>query len=223
MKTNKLLKVSGVLLVLSSIAFALYVYLFYNIYHIYHVNFLDSLKTMLPVSLPLIFISLYCFGLNKTKAGNMLYYIGFGVCLLRSLWLIIRNFTYLNIGTISEYVFLFVLIYFFILKTQNNKSIAVIGIVLLGIYAMLELMHGLKNIMCAVNITCALLLALSDFSKIIALILIWWSTSKPYFTKSNPTVSDLENEIIALNHLYESGAITEQEYKNKRASLLDKI
>ena len=65
MKNNKLLKISGVLLILYVVAFSAYLIVTNNGYS---GNAHIPIGNILASSLPSVMISLYCFGLKLTKA-----------------------------------------------------------------------------------------------------------------------------------------------------------
>ena len=163
--------------------------------------------------------------LNRTKAGNILYYIGFGICAAQN----IRSIDYSSgIYTVYEFITLAVLLYMIVIRVKNNKGISVVGIVLFGICIVTEL------VMMTVDITnteqllmsyspLLLLVNICSFCELAAFVLIWWNDSRAYIKKNKSFRPDLENDLIALKDLYESGGITEQEYNNRRKELLDKI
>lgn len=233
---NVILKISGSCLILSIILYIIYtIRLFSNDYG--NSN-LQSLFYILINSIPLLILSLYCFGINGTKAGNIIYRTGFCICVVSWLYMQLRNnYIDFNIYAAFNLLFLLIIIYFVIIGFKTSRGLAILGIVTLGIYAILDIVLFINDVYLGLDIDLDLsytymavtvLYNISILFKLAAFILIWWHKCGKYFLKNKSSISNkssmsIEKELISLKNLYEAEKIAKQEYLKKRADILNKI
>lgn len=123
---NVILKISGSCLILSIILYIIYtIRLFSNDYG--NSN-LQSLFYILINSIPLLILSLYCFGINGTKAGNIIYRTGFCICVVSWLYMQLRNnYIDFNIYAAFNLLFLLIIIYFVIIGFKSKSRFSNTG------------------------------------------------------------------------------------------------
>lgn len=205
---SKLLKISGIMFAVFSISTV--AFLFINVYnYIFYANVaVIGIKYVFKILqliffdvLPPVLISLYCFGLNKTKAGNIIYFIGFGVWALAQAYSIIQSFSdeYYSFG-LSELMKLLVLlafVYMIFIKIKSNKGIAVFGGILLVVnslylisnYVATSIIFLILSSSMVGSIIYIVLLGILVLSRDIALILLWLYESKIYFVSKGSSYS----------------------------------
>lgn len=229
-KNNKKLTLSGILLVVSTVCYALYQILlstyiegFYGISD-YPIAWNNIIFTVICA----VALVSYCFVFSRTKLNHIVYYISFGMFALLNTYFCITNISdgHFDLYTLSDTLFFAITVIMLIVKVKSSKGVSVAGMVIFGAYAVVQILAVISDLVSGFHIGGFIWLIFDAYLVIefIAFFNIWLAEGGSITTKKKaPTVvkTPLENNLVSLKQLYESGAITEQEYNQKKTEILN--
>lgn len=225
-KNNRKLILSGILLVVSTVC-----YLLYNIVGRSNPNVLNIIFTVVCAG---VLIS-YCFIFNRTKLNRIVYYISLGLfAFLKAYFCVKRNYFNNCLFLLYSVLFLAIIAIMIIVKTKSSTELSIAGTVIFGVYAVVQIiiLAGWIIIPFGFYINFYLLMFVAyTVMEFIAFLNIWLAeggnisiknkvtkNKAPIIVKTSP-----EDDLISLKQLYESGAIDEREYNQKKAEILNKF
>lgn len=204
---NKNLLLSGILLIVSILCYILHHIITYSGFDI-------AWSSIVFTLIGTIALILYSFLFNNGKIGNVLYFAGFGaLALLYASFVISR--TYFDLYSLSDIAFLLVVVLMIIAKIKTNKGIAITSMVVFCICTLIQLITIIYDLMTGMEILLTIDIYLIISS--VAFFVLWLSISG----KVVRTNTQIENNLLSLKNLYETGVITEQEYNDKKESILN--
>ncbi len=232
-KNNKRFILSGILLAVSVALYALYEILLGDHYANYGIKHTVAWGRIIFTIIGSVILLLYCFGLHKTKASKIVYFVGFGVYSLFDIYIFICNIAdgYFDLYTLENILSIAVISFMITAKIKINKNIAIAGTVVFADYALAWIVTIYDEF------SSGLLLLVSSFIWLtfyayfivtfIAFFNIWLAEGGNMIFKKKAAHSmvktPLEDNLISLKQLLDNGVITEQEYKQKKTDILNKL
>lgn len=211
---NKKSLLSGILLVVGMLCYILHHIITYSGFDIAW----SSIVFTLIGTMALI---LYSFLFNNVKIGNVLYFAGFGALALLYASFVI-NRTYFDLYSLSDIAFLLVVVLMIIAKIKTNKGIAITSMVVFCVCTLIQLITTIYDLMTGMEILLVIDIYLIISS--VAFFFLWLSIGSKGLSKNSKvekTNTQIENNLLSLKNLYETGVITEQEYNDKKESILN--
>lgn len=209
-KSNKKLIIPGCILILSLICAV-------SVYFLDHDFYFSTLAIYLGLILPLV---LYCFIFSKTRLSAISYIISMAIPILIMLVVLLDELT----GVVYHYtdvlmpgVSLFYYITALIVKFNHSRirkflaMSTVLSMVLAIIFTIIYLWGDDM-----VNLVILIIFVFLDISVVIISL-----TGSEKFLFKKSTI--LENKLLTLKAQYDNGSISEEEYKQKKAELINKL
>lgn len=238
-KNNKRLILSGFLLIIAMVCYILYQELltdcvswYFEVLEHFRWNGWNTILFLswLGVTINVIasfFMILYCFIPNKKALNDFFYFVGFGLFLFLNLYLLIVDLTGGNTllypSLKSNLFMVFILIFMLFAKFKNSKVISIIGFICFIMYLLMELASEFNYFN---DVTPMVLFNIYLFTNLFAIFNIWLAETGNtlFFKKAIETIeTPLEDNLVSLKQLYDSGAITEEEYNEKKTEILNKL
>ena len=167
----------------------------------------------------------YCFTKQRKNVSKIAYTIGFTLLIISTIFQLLSSISGFNLLisclTICAYTF------FLLIKHKKNKTVSIVGRIIVTI-AFLTMCIGAMGIVGYGNrgLSGTILI----FLEVMPLLLIWNSETKVFTKKHTPkatteiqNTSSLENDLMKLKRLYESGRITEEQYLRMKTNILNKL
>ena len=212
---NKKSLLSGVLLVVGMLCYILHHIITYSGFDI-------AWSSIVFTLIGTIALVLYSFFFNNKKIGNVLYFSGFITLVLLYASFVISR-TYFDVYSLSDIAFLLVIVVMIITKIKTNKAIAITNVVVFCLCVLIQLITAIYDLVTGMKILLAIDIYLIISS--VAFFVLWLSISEKgslsKSLKAEKTNTQIENNLLSLKNLYETGVITEQEYNDKKESILN--
>lgn len=224
-KNNKKLIISGILFIIATVCYPLDEILLHS-YYSGGLAIRISYATICKI-ISFIILALYCFVLHKTKAEKMVYLFGFiAFALFFPFYTVNRTgniFYMMNI-----ILFLTITVFMIMAKIKMNRPIFITGTTVFVAYAVVKIVGFIGWLLDGSDmiVIVDLIYELYLIAEFVAIFNLWLFESRnSLFNEMQKTSGKtlLQDDLMLLKQLLDSGRISNEEYNRKKSEILNKL
>jgi len=223
--SNKKLKNTGILFVVSALAYIIYMVL---ITVRYEMRFsFDSLQNIVLTAAVAILLALYCFRFSNERIGKILYLIAFALNTALYTYYCITNLIddQFTAYVLEEIFYIVIVGSMLATKLKKHTVYFVVGAVGFIGYSLLLLLSLISDLTRGWFDVYSLMYEVFVVTEVIALVKLWLIEGGNILFRKKSTTgkTPLEDNLLSLKQLYDNNIISEEEYNQKKAEILNKL